>query len=422
MANLGLEERIADRAATAAANYNTFTSNYLNYNLTHTSNYALDSYSHRISFGNYGAAGKKETQQTIITNTETQTDNILAGLENIAIAYSPVYDVETKHHVPDASFSFNGDEIYLFPEQCGNGTNYMIFRPTENVGEPMELEEGFYYAHADELDGIEQALQSMQDIKTEMIKFEASGQLERLIEFAQENGTNTYILRQPDFYGATSKGLAIAYTFYHKHIPGELFLLGAGKNFYDSTYNHGLNFGVHPDYGIVDALTEELLHQVQPEWMYDMVIEHGYMELLEGHVKALKSKYFFERVNEAPDEDTRMSYWLLSLNNYAWYRQLMKQHIELYGVEIDEDIVIDIDKSNNLIGLEIFYAYDFFKAMDKQFPKAILEETKEVNLDFKNYRNYLIIKLLIPYNKKIIEEKLPLIPVRKYESPILKYV
>lgn len=92
------------------------------------------------------------------------------------------------------------------------------------------------------------------------------------------------------------------------------------------------------------------------------------------------------------------------------------------SVEIDEDIVIDIDKSNNLVGLEIFYAYDFFKALDKDFPKAVLEETKEINLDFRNYRNYLIVKLLIPYNKKIIEEKLPFIPMKKYESPILKYV
>ena len=348
MAILGLEERIIDRAVIAGSNYNTSTSDYNSDNYTHTSNYAPDSYSYKINFGDQisnaapaitnkaEATTKTVTPQTILTNSEPQTDNALAGLENIAIAYSPVYDVETKHQVPDASFSYNRDEVYIFPEQCGNGTNYMIFRPTENVSEPLELEEGFYYAHADELDGIEQALQSIHDIKTEMIKYEASGQLERLIEFAQVNGINTYILRQPDYYGATSEGLAIAYTFYHKHIPGELFLLGAGKNFYDSTYNHGLNLVVHPDYGIVDAITEELLHQVQPEWMYEMVVEHGYMELLEGHVKALKSKYFFELADEAPDEDTRHSYSVLSAKNYAWYRQLMGQHVGLYGIEIDE--------------------------------------------------------------------------------------
>ena len=92
------------------------------------------------------------------------------------------------------------------------------------------------------------------------------------------------------------------------------------------------------------------------------------------------------------------------------------------SIEIEEDIVIDIDKDNNLVGLEIFYANDFFKAMDKDFPKKILNEVNEVNLDFGNYRNYIIIKLLIPYNKKVIEEKLPPIPIKKYESPILKYV
>ncbi len=291
MTILGLEDRVADRVP--ITDYVQGRTNYT----AGTSDYSDNNYSYSISF----------------------------------------HDVETKHQVPDASFSDNRDEVYIMPEQCGYGTEYMIFRPTENVGEPLELEEGFYYAHMDELDGIEEALQSMHDIKIEMAKYEASGDLERLIEFAQENGTNTYILRQPDYYGATSEGMTIAYTYYHKHIPDEKLLLGAGKNFYDACYRHGTNFGLHPDYGIIDAITEELLHQVQPEWMYDMVVEHGYMELLEGHVKALKSKYFFERVNEAPDEDTRMSYWLLSLNNYSWYRQLMKQHIELYGIEMDEE-------------------------------------------------------------------------------------
>jgi len=92
------------------------------------------------------------------------------------------------------------------------------------------------------------------------------------------------------------------------------------------------------------------------------------------------------------------------------------------SIEVDEDIVLDIDKANNLVGIEIFYANQFFKAMDKNFPEDILDSTKEVNLEFSNYRNYMFIKLLIQYNKKLIEERLPLIPMVKYESPILNYV
>lgn len=92
------------------------------------------------------------------------------------------------------------------------------------------------------------------------------------------------------------------------------------------------------------------------------------------------------------------------------------------SIEIEEDIVIDIDKENSLVGLEIFYASDFFKAIDKNFPKDILNEVDSVDVDFGNYRNFVIIKLLIACNKKVIEEKLPLIPIKKYESPILKYI
>ena len=90
--------------------------------------------------------------------------------------------------------------------------------------------------------------------------------------------------------------------------------------------------------------------------------------------------------------------------------------------ELEEDLVIDIDKNKNLVALQIFYANEFFKALDKDFPKNILNEIKEVNVDFVNYRNYMIIKLLLHYKQKIIEEKLPPIPMKKYESPIVNYI
>lgn len=92
------------------------------------------------------------------------------------------------------------------------------------------------------------------------------------------------------------------------------------------------------------------------------------------------------------------------------------------SIEIEEDIVIDLDKDNNLVGMQIFYAYELFKAVDKNFPKKALIEVKDVDVDFSTYRNYVIIKLLIPFNKTILEENLPPIPIRKYESPILRYV
>lgn len=92
------------------------------------------------------------------------------------------------------------------------------------------------------------------------------------------------------------------------------------------------------------------------------------------------------------------------------------------SIEVEEDIVVDVDKDNNLVGLQIFYAYDLFKAIDKNFSRKILDEAKEVEVEFSNYRNYVIIKLLIPFNKTIREETLPPIPIKKYESPILNYV
>ena len=92
------------------------------------------------------------------------------------------------------------------------------------------------------------------------------------------------------------------------------------------------------------------------------------------------------------------------------------------SVEIYEDVVIDIDKDKNLIGIEIFYANDLFKAIDKNFPKNVMTDLKEVQVEFSTYRNFVIIKLLIEYNNKTIVESLPPISINKYESPIVGYV
>ena len=92
------------------------------------------------------------------------------------------------------------------------------------------------------------------------------------------------------------------------------------------------------------------------------------------------------------------------------------------SIEIEEDMVIDIDKDNNLVGLEVFYPSELFKAVNKDFPLKLLKELKDVEVELSTYRNYAIIKLYMQFNNKIIEEQLPPIPLRKYESPILSHV
>ncbi len=331
MAILGLEDKIV----ITRPNYTLGNSNESNGNLSHTSNYNPDSYSHTINFGSTG--NNATTTQTITT----QTDNMLGNLGSITRTYSfqPLYNVVTEHQIPDASISDNEDIVMIIPRECTYGTDYQIIRRAEMVGQPLELEEGFYYAHADELDGIEKALQSMQNIKTEMIKYEINGSLDRLIEFARENGLNTTALRQPDYYGASSNEHIIAYTIPHKYVPGEFFLLGAGKSFYDISYKTGNVLNLHYEYELEDTLTEELLHQAQPSWLFEQRDVSGrvYMELVEGHVKALKSKYFFELAEEATDQDTHNSYRVLSNFNYGWYKALVYQHVKLYGIDIDKN-------------------------------------------------------------------------------------
>jgi uncharacterized protein YuzE len=89
------------------------------------------------------------------------------------------------------------------------------------------------------------------------------------------------------------------------------------------------------------------------------------------------------------------------------------------SIEIEEDITLDIGSNKKLAGIEINYAYDFFKASNKNFDKKLLEGIKDIEIDLYRYRNLIIIKLLFKYDNKIIEEKLPALSTSLYKSPFL---
>ncbi len=92
------------------------------------------------------------------------------------------------------------------------------------------------------------------------------------------------------------------------------------------------------------------------------------------------------------------------------------------SVEVVEDIVLDIDKNNNLVGIEFFYASEFFKALDRVINENVLENLKNVKIRINHYRNYIIISLDLEFNGKLIKEKLPPLSLREYESPLVSSI
>ena len=89
------------------------------------------------------------------------------------------------------------------------------------------------------------------------------------------------------------------------------------------------------------------------------------------------------------------------------------------SVEVTEELVIDLDKNRRIVNVELLDAHKFLHTLNEKISKRMLSELKEVELQFKNYRNYWIISLVFEYNNQKIEEKLPVFAQADYQSPLI---
>ncbi len=88
-------------------------------------------------------------------------------------------------------------------------------------------------------------------------------------------------------------------------------------------------------------------------------------------------------------------------------------------IEFSEFLNIDIDKNRGIVGLEVFYASEFFSALNKIITKSLLESNDKILIEYKNYRNNWFIVLVFEKNGEKIRVQLP--PLRKdqYTSPLI---
>lgn len=89
------------------------------------------------------------------------------------------------------------------------------------------------------------------------------------------------------------------------------------------------------------------------------------------------------------------------------------------SIEVDEDIILDIDKDNNLAGVEIMYASRFLNKLNSKITKKGLAEAKNIGVEVKKYRSLVIITLSFRINNEVIREKLPAFSAARYESPLV---
>ena len=89
------------------------------------------------------------------------------------------------------------------------------------------------------------------------------------------------------------------------------------------------------------------------------------------------------------------------------------------SVEFSEDIILDLDKMGNVIGVEIFYASEFLSLFNKEIDKIFLENLEDACIEYKDFRNMWFIVLILQSKNKRICQILPPLKKSEYISPLL---
>ncbi|MDP2925550.1 MAG: DUF2283 domain-containing protein [Nanoarchaeota archaeon] len=89
------------------------------------------------------------------------------------------------------------------------------------------------------------------------------------------------------------------------------------------------------------------------------------------------------------------------------------------SVEFSEDIVLDLDSEGKVIGVELFYASEFFDLFNKEIDKEFLMNLSFAGLEYKDYRNVWYVLLVLKSGNKEISQALPPLRKSEYVSPLI---
>jgi uncharacterized protein YuzE len=89
------------------------------------------------------------------------------------------------------------------------------------------------------------------------------------------------------------------------------------------------------------------------------------------------------------------------------------------SVEFSEDIILDLDKKGRAIGIEVFYASEFFNLFNKNIDKDFLENLEDAHIEYKEFRNIFFIILVLKSKNQIIRQPMPPLKKSEYVSPLI---
>lgn len=88
------------------------------------------------------------------------------------------------------------------------------------------------------------------------------------------------------------------------------------------------------------------------------------------------------------------------------------------SVQFAEDIVLDLDNEGKVIGIEIFYALEFFNLFNKEVNLDFLSNLEEASIQYKEYRNNLFLIVVMKSKNKVIYQPMPPLRKSEYQSPV----
>ncbi len=95
------------------------------------------------------------------------------------------------------------------------------------------------------------------------------------------------------------------------------------------------------------------------------------------------------------------------------------EHKPSETIEFSEFLNIDINKDRSVVGLEVFYASEFFSTLNNVITKQFLESIDDVLIECKNYRNNWFIALVFEKDGEKIRVQMPLLRKTEYASPLI---
>ncbi|MFH1151873.1 MAG: DUF2283 domain-containing protein [Nanoarchaeota archaeon] len=95
------------------------------------------------------------------------------------------------------------------------------------------------------------------------------------------------------------------------------------------------------------------------------------------------------------------------------------EHRPSETVEFSEFLNIDINKDKGIVGFEVFYASEFFSALNNTITKNLLNSLDKVSVECKNYRNNWFIVLVFEKDGEKIRVQLPPLRKTEYTSPLI---